>query len=309
MTDRRLIIDGHCDAPSVIYGKRSSLFVAKPYEGPLIQVLNTFLHDDQVSDNPLAHVTEMWSASLRLATERALPVIKTREDLAGMTQNARSGVLLGIEGADSLQGSMAVLEALFTLGYRLLGLTWNRSNSVAAGVGAGPLAGGLTPFGRQVVETCFRLGMVVDLAHLAPAGFREVLEMAEKPVVVSHGNCQALCGHRRNLSDNQLQALGNNKGLVGITFVPDFLQDNGEADLSKVIDHVEYALQYVGEDGVAFGSDFDGVDSLPLGIEGPVSWADIAEQLEKRNFSSRLINKLLWENWARVLQANLPATV
>lgn len=306
MTDRKLIIDGHCDAPSVVYSKKSSLFVAKPYDGPLIQVLNTFLHDDQVEMNPLRHVVEMWSASLNLATERGLPVLKTREAVANLVTKAQSGVLLGIEGADALQGSMAVLEALFSLGYRLLGLTWNRSNSVAEGVGAGPQAGGLTPFGRRVVENCFHLGMVVDLAHLAPAGFREVLDMGAKPVVVSHGNCQALCGHGRNLSDNQLKALGNNKGLVGITFVPEFLHDSGKATISTVVDHVEHALQYVGEDGVAFGSDFDGVDTLPEGIEGPVSWIEIVEQLERRNFSTGLISKLLWENWARVLQANLP---
>ncbi|HEX3030645.1 MAG TPA: membrane dipeptidase [Bacillota bacterium] len=309
MLYRGLIIDGHCDAPSVIYDKKSSLYVAKPYAGPLIQVINTCLNDEQAAAEPLSHVVEMWSAGLQLARANTLPLIKSREDLGELVRTRQSGLLLGIEGADSLQGSLAVLEALFTLGYRLLGLTWNRSNSVADGVGAGPGAGGLTPFGRQVVEKCFNLGIVVDLAHLAPAGFREVLELATGPVVVSHANCHALCGHRRNLTDQQLKAVGQNKGLVGITFVPDFLRDDGRATLSTVLDHVEHALQYVGEDGVAFGSDFDGVDGLPEGIEGPVSWSAIAGELEKRNFSSSLVDKLLWGNWARVLLAALPASV
>ncbi|MCL2081626.1 MAG: membrane dipeptidase [Oscillospiraceae bacterium] len=177
--------------------------------------------------------------------------------------------LLGaIEGGDEI-ASVKDLEPFIKRDIVFFGLTWNHDNLLAGGCfGSG---GGLTPLGKEAVSFLERSGVIIDLAHASKQTFWDVLELAKKPVAVTHACCHALCPHPRNLDDSQMRALRDCNGVLGITFYPAFLNQNHPnkpTDISHVARHIEYAIEIMGTDSVGLGSDFDGCEVLPIGLEG-----------------------------------------
>ena len=128
-----------------------------------------------------------------------------------------------MENASPIQESLALLRTFYRMGVRYLTLTHNGDNAVADSAAEGKRWGGLSPFGREVVAEMNRLGMMVDLSHAADSTFWDCIKLSRAPIVATHSCCRALCGHRRNLTDEMLQALGESDGYVGINFYPAFL--------------------------------------------------------------------------------------
>jgi microsomal dipeptidase-like Zn-dependent dipeptidase len=163
----------------------------------------------------------------------------------------------GIGGAGELgplpSDPVEALGRLYELGLRSAQLTWNGPNAVADGVGVAEPKG-LSPLGRRVVRELGRLGMVIDVAHLAEPGFWDVLDTANGPIVCSHANAKAICDHRRNLSDGQIHAIAATGGFVGVCFIPDFI--GLPATIDGLIDHVDYIASLVGISHVAVGPDY-----------------------------------------------------
>ncbi|PKL79768.1 MAG: dipeptidase [Candidatus Melainabacteria bacterium HGW-Melainabacteria-1] len=222
-----------------------------------------------------------------VAKRSDLVMVESAADLADFETSAKT--LYGIfsmEGASPLCGDLKLLEVFYRQGLRAIGLTWNHRNELADGLGVGS-AYGLTAFGRQVVSRMNELGMVVDLAHINEAGFWEALELSADPVIVSHANAKALCGHRRNMSDTQLDALKVKNGYIGICFAPNFLHDSGQASLEDVIRHIDYICERIGPAHVAFGSDYDGIETTPKGLESVDCFPRILERLEMLGYSEQ----------------------
>lgn len=215
-------------------------------------------------------------------------------------------VLLNIEGAEGIQGSLGLLRNYYRLGVRMMGLVWNHRNEVASGVGEEGYRGGLTPFGREVVREMNRLGMLIDLSHITPPGFFDVLEISEDPVLFTHGNCRALFDHRRNLTDEQIKALAEHGGVFGISFVRAFL--GGEsATLETVAEHIDHVCQLLGNaDHVAYGSDFDGAD-MPQGLEDVAHLPELTAALVRRGYRESDLEKILGGNYLRVFERVLGA--
>src|SRR5690606_7609238 len=165
------------------------------------------------------------------------------------------GFLLVLEGGRPLEGSLAVLRQFFRLGVRCLLLTWNGRNELADGVGEGATAGGLSIFGREVVHEMKRLGMILDLSHLAAAGFNEAIDLYDGVVVATHSNAKALHDHPRNLSDEQIKRVAETGGVVGVAFMPAFLS-SGTPTVETVVDHIEHMSALVGDAHVCIGPDF-----------------------------------------------------
>ncbi len=209
-----------------------------------------------------------------------------------------------MEGAEALDGDLATLRVCHRLGLRFLGLTWNQRNQAADGWAERRTGGGLTEFGVALVKECNRLGIVLDLAHLAAAGVRDVLELSEVPVVVTHGNCHALWPRFRNLTDDQLEGVAAKGGVVGVTAVPAFLgEDEKRAPLSLMLDHVDHMVKVMGEDHVGLGMDFDGVrDSRVIDLEDASKLPNLTAGLVERGYSEPTIRKILGENFLRVFQ-------
>jgi SAM-dependent methyltransferase len=193
---------------------------------------------------------------------------------------------------------------------RSVGLTWSRPNAFASGVPfafpASPDIGpGLTDAGRALVAACGRLGVVVDLSHLNEAGFWDVASIALAPLVATHSNAHALCPSSRNLTDEQLDAIGRSGGVVGVNFAVAFLRADGHNDpatpVEEIVRHVDYIADRIGDDHVALGSDFEGA-TVPQSLAGAAGLPALAGLLNAR-FGDERTAKITQRNWLRVRDA------
>ncbi len=221
------------------------------------------------------------------------------------------GAIPHIEGAAAVDPDLVNLDSLYENGLRSLGLVWSRPNAFAHGVpfehGATPDIGpGLTEAGFDLVEACEELGIVVDLAHLNAAGFRDVAGAVDAPLVVSHAGAHAISPSSRNLTDDQLDAVADSGGIVGCTFGTAHLRPDGQrgkdASLSTLLDHVEYYADRMGVEHVGLGSDFDGA-SVPDAVGDVRGLRDVLAGLEARGFDRAEREAIAYGNWRRVLAA------
>ncbi len=176
-------------------------------------------------------------------------------------------------------------------------LTWNGDNPYAGGIGSQM---DLTEDGRRLAEKFTRDETVLDVSHLNDRSRKSVLKLGF-PVCATHCNARRLCnGHNRNLPDEDITEIAETGGIIGVTFVPDFLEKDGsKATIESIVNHMEYIAEKTSIDSVGFGSDFDGVKNLPSGIEGARSWHRVIDALENRGWSTVDIDKAAGSNWRR----------
>ncbi|OPX86689.1 MAG: Membrane dipeptidase (Peptidase family M19) [Pelotomaculum sp. PtaB.Bin104] len=307
-----IILDAHCDTLTAMPDQGRSL--AGPSErgqldlprlqagGVNIQFFAAFI-DPRFKFTAAHRALEIIDLFYRETEENKnfmLPV-KSVLDMEQALSSGKIAAFLAIEGGEALEGSLGILRLMHKLGVRSITLTWNGRNELGDGVGEEQTGGGLTQFGQSAVLEMNGLGMLVDVSHLSEKGFWDVINISRQPVIASHSNCQALCGHPRNLTDRQIKALSNQGGVMGITFVPDFLGDrrNGVTD---VINHIEHALAIGGPDCVGIGSDFDGTEELPPGLGDCSRLPLITSALLERGHSEEVIKKVLGGNFIRVIK-------
>ncbi|HBI02554.1 MAG TPA: dipeptidase, partial [Paenibacillaceae bacterium] len=226
-----------------------------------------------------------------------VPILKA-DDLLKLKDSGKRGGLLSLEGADALEGSLEYLRILYRLGVRCLGLTWNFRNEAADGCGE-KNAAGLSRFGRELIREANRLGIVLDVSHLAEPGFWEVAKRSSQPFIASHSNCRAICNHPRNLEDDQIRMLISKGGVIGLTFVPAFVSKKEQVTITDLIKHIEHLLDLGAEDHMAFGSDFDGIDQMIHRLENQGEYVHLREIL-LQHYTSTQVEKWFWGNWNRV---------
>jgi membrane dipeptidase len=162
----------------------------------------------------------------------------------------------------------------------------------------------LTDLGKALIGACNRLRILIDLSHLNERGFWDVAAISTAPLVATHSNAHAVSPHSRNLTDEQLAAVRESRGLVGVNFATSFLRPDGRHDKTTpaelIIEHVEHMLEQVGEDGVGFGSDFDGAQ-IPAAVGSAAGLQNLVQIMRARGFAEPLIEKLCFRNWLRVL--------
>jgi membrane dipeptidase len=256
-------------------------------------------------------VFSMVSLLLRIERE-SQGRVRICRNVNDIQQGLKEGVLLPvihIEGAEAIDPNFELLDVLYEEGLRSLGPVWSRSNAFGHGVPfrcpSSPDTGpGLTDLGKELIRACNRLRILIDLSHLNERGFWDVAAISNAPLVATHSNAHALCPHSRNLTDIQLAAIGESSGIVGLNFSTSFLRPDGRRDadtsVELVIDHLDHILKYVGEDGVGFGSDFDGA-KIPAGIGNAAGLQNLVEVMRTRGYGEPLIEKLCYKNWLRVL--------
>jgi membrane dipeptidase len=228
-------------------------------------------------------------------------IVRQAEDLRKAHASGAPALILHIEHADVTEKSLNVLHALYAMGVRSLGFTHNVSSCAADGCGEAREGVGLTDFGVRLVGELNRLGMVVDLAHVSPGAFYHALEVSERPVLFSHGNARALCDHARNLTDDQLRALAEQGGVIGVSFVPYFV-DAETPTLERLLDHFEHIVDVGGIGCVGLGSDFDGGGTLLKDLTG---LRDVVQGLMGRGYDEPALAKILGGNALRVIEATL----
>ncbi|MBK6431888.1 MAG: dipeptidase [Anaerolineae bacterium] len=309
-----IVCDGHCDTlGDVLAGTRrlhdhaNSGHVDLPRlraGGVTAQVFACFVPVSEYHTGATRHALQRLDAfhETLAADDRDLLLATGAADIRQAKTSGKIAGLLGLEGAEALAGSLEVLRCFHRLGVRVLGLTWNFRNEVADGVHDSGTTG-LTPFGVRVIEESNRIGMVIDVSHLSPAGLTHVLAVSQQPVIASHSNARALCDHIRNLTDAQIEAIAAKGGLIGATFVPIFLTSPEEnATLGHVLDHLDYLIRVAGPDHVMIGSDFDGIRFAPPGIEDASHYPALTAGMLARGHDEATVRKVLGLNFLRVLE-------
>jgi membrane dipeptidase len=315
-----LIVDGHCDTVRLFeLSKRDYNFTKQNNRGHIdlprlrvgsvkLQVFALYIEEEYKPVGSLKRALQLLELLYRNMElcRNDLKLIYSRRDLAELLQEEKTGALISIEGGEALEGDIGVLRMLFRLGVRGLGLTWNQENQLATGVGNGVGGKGLSALGRKVIRELNRLGMIVDLAHINEKGFYDALKVSSKPVIVSHANSRVLCDHPRNLSDDQLRALRDAGGVIGLSFCPDFV-DKKRATVERLLDHFVHVAEVAGVDHLGFGSDFDGIETVIPGLEDVTAMPTLVRGLATRGFSHIEIEKITAKNFLRVLYNVLPA--
>ena len=268
-----------------------------------------------------------------------LALALTAADIEREFRQHRIASLIGMEGGHAIENSLGALRVYYGLGARYMTLTHNVTTDWADAALDSARHGGLTPFGREVVREMNRLGMLVDLSHVSPGTMSAALDVTEAPVIFSHSAARALVDHPRNVPDSILRRLPANGGIVMVTFVPAFVsaeaavvdlrhmarekelkqtvsdtaerrraleawdRDNPQprATLAQVADHIDHIRQVAGTDHVGIGSDFDGIDHVPIGLEDVSHFPDLFAELARRGWSDADLGKLAGRNLLRVL--------
>jgi len=312
---KAIIFDGHCDTIlEVMNHKRSlekksttgHLDIPRMKEGGVdVQFFAIFIEDIYKPERSLKRTLQLIDCFYKEIEKNQddISLVTNYNQIEEVNRAGKIAAILSIEGGEALEGDLGALRVLYKLGVRLLTLTWNQRNQIADGIWESRAGSGLTEFGIKVIDEMNDLGMLIDVSHLLENGFWDVVKRSKTPIVASHSDCYALCPHLRNLKDEQIKALVDKGGVIGITFVPDFLtQEKRKTIVKDVVTHIDYLVEKAGIDCVGLGSDFDGTDDLPLGLEGVDKIPNITKELLDRGYKEREIEKILGGNFLRVFK-------
>ena len=351
------ILDSHCDTPSQAVRLRN-LSADNPYahvDFPKLRRGNVdaafFALYTSGSMEPYAATAYALKmlAAVHDSVESAGDMVALARTVDDAIVNRRKGltsIFLGMENGLPVQDSLSLLREFHRLGVAYLTLTHNTDNLICDSAACGKRWGGLSPFGRRVVDEMNRLGMIIDLAHASDNTFYDCIRCSKAPVVSTHSCCRALAGHRRNMSDDMLRALAANGGVIQINFYPVFLDDDFQTVLSdsgledkadivesgfisdpsdpdkyrawidvlrklealprpsyrRVVDHIDHAVSVAGIDHVGIGSDFDGINVTPEGLEDISKIGVIFDEMRNRGYSETDIEKVAGGNFLRVMK-------
>lgn len=268
-----------------------------------LQTLAMFAGGKGCAGTPYADAVRMMEAA------KALPFQVFTGRLPDEPPKEPAGVL-SIEGGEVLEGSIQRLEEFYHAGrIRMIALTWNNENEIAHPAAQNDEEG-LKPFGFELLREMDRRGILADVSHLNLRGFWDVVEHAQLPPVASHSNLRTLCDHRRNLYQDQVKAIIERGGFIGINFYSDFLTQGRPAVLEDVWRHIDGIAQLGGVQVLGFGSDFDGIDAWPEGLASPADFPSLIELMRKHGYPEQAIADIAGLNlWRLMKRAEAGVTV
>lgn len=246
---------------------------------------------------------------LEAAAGGRFKVVRTVAELRQCLADGVVAAIYHLEGADPIDPELNALEVFHQAGLRSLGLVWSRANAFAEGVPfafpSSPDTGpGLTAAGRELVQACNQLGIMLDLSHLNERGFWDVAKLSRAPLVATHSNAHAVTPHARNLLDSQLDAIRQSGGVVGVNYAVQFTREDGAHDadtpIQSLVRHFDHLCERMGPDHVAFGSDFDGA-TIPAELGDAAGLQRLVRALSDSGYSDSDLRKMGTGNWLRVL--------
>jgi len=304
-----MIIDAHCDTLMALADPENSLNA-----GSSTHVTYTRLHEGGVALQICALFAGVAGPN---GKGKAAPRAQADAQLQALPQLIANGmrqvsspleitsgqphIMLSIEGGEIIGDSLEALHYFYGQGVRLFSLTWDHENLL----GYPHCKDGqnrLKPFGWDVVRELTKLGIALDVSHLGEGGFWDIIFHAEKPPVASHSCCRALCNRTRNLTNDQIRALIDAGGWIGVNFYTSFLSETEKADIHTLITHIAHIAELGGVSNVGFGSDFDGINAPPVGLEHPGKMPALLTALNSYGFSSSEVEGIAGKNFLRYMQ-------
>lgn len=283
-------------------GDNTAMMQAETYDIPLPAM---------VSEIDAGEVVEAQIAILEgLEAAGHLTICRDVGAIAAALGQERLAAILHIEGAEAIGPDLSLLETLYARGLRSLGPVWSRETIFGHGVpfrypSSPDIGPGLTEAGKRLVSKCDEMGIMIDLSHLNEAGFWDVAKISARPLVATHSCTHAICPHARNLTDEQIDAIGESDGMVGVNFGVSFLRPDGrkraDVPVATVLDHVDHLIDRLGEDRVGFGSDYDGA-LVPESLARASDLPRLRKEMTARGYDADRIEKLCNRNWLRVLE-------
>jgi len=305
---KKFIIDAHCDTITKIKNTNQQLLKNNchidlnrlgEYETP-VQFFAVCLEENSPKE-PLKRTLDyidFYYEQLNKYSNFIAPV-KNYMDILKNKDNNKISSLLSVEGGDAIEKDLKNLKLLYDKGVRAINLTWNFDNLIAGGIKG--QCDTLTDFGREVIRYMENLGIIIDVSHLGQKSFWQVDSLVKGPYIASHSNAKAVCNNSRNLSDEQLKAIAQKNGVIGINLYSDFLTDKPYSSIEDIITHIDYISSLIGFDYIGLGCDFDGIDKMPIQIKNISNLNLLIENLSNKYGDSKL-EKLLNLNFMRILK-------
>lgn len=309
---------GHLDLPRMREGGMA---------GGLFAIFSPGAHETVPDADEDLNPPYAGALSQRAAERSALAMLALRDGIFAEAQGAVTGCttvaemraamaagslafITHIEGAEAIKPDLSNLQDYHARGLRSIGPVWSRPNAFGVGVPfrfpASPDQGrGLTPEGEALVRECNRLRMLVDCSHITERGFWDIAKASNAPLVATHSNAHAVAASSRNLTDEQLRAIGATRGMAGLNFATGFLRPDGrwtaDTGLDVMLRHLDHMIKLAGEDCVGLGSDFDGA-RIPAPIGDARGLPNLVQAMRAAEYGETLIGKLTSGNWLRVLE-------
>ena len=316
------VLDSHCDTPSeILRGRDLSIdnhnahvdfpkLVKGGVDGAFFALYIPAAFDSD-PESGFDHAERMLEGVERSVSENSdiaafasnrIQALKNREE-------GKFSVFLALENGSPIGDSIDNIKWFYNKGIRYITLCHSSDNQICDSCASAEKTwGGLSPFGKEVVAEMNRLGILVDVSHVSDDTFYDVLKYSSRPVVATHSCCRAICGHPRNMTDDMIKALADAGGVIQINFYPVFLDPEfTDVDSSirpsykKVADHIDHVVNLVGIDHVGIGSDFDGIEVTPEGMDDISMMPVLFEELKDRGYSESDLEKLAGENFFRIL--------
>lgn len=322
-----MLFDGHNDLPWALRRAAGSSFDKMDISQP------TPLHTDIPRLRAGGLKAQFWSVYVPAGTDRTgnallqtleqiqlvhdmcqrypdvFEMADTAADVKRIIADGKIASMIGVEGGHSIQNSLQVLRMLHEQGARYMTLTHSKTLAWADSATDDPKNDGLSPFGKEVVREMNRIGMLVDLSHVSDKCMTDALAISKAPVIFSHSSARAICDHPRNVPDEVLKLTAENGGVVMVNFMSGYVvpktqlekDRNARGDYKIVCDHLEHIIKVAGIDHVGIGSDYDGVRSLPVGLDDVSYYPNLTQELLNRGYNKEQIHKILGGNVIRAL--------
>ncbi|MDP4083284.1 MAG: dipeptidase [Bacillota bacterium] len=304
------IIDLHCDALMKLRDARGLLRFADAPElhtnkarlqqgNVMVQCFAIFIDPEIKSDQKFQAAIEQIDFFYQevLGKNNEMKQIKNWADFTSL-RDGEIGAMLTLEGVDTIGNDLTKLQILYQLGVRSVGLTWNNANLAADGAGE-PRGGGLTLFGKDIVQFNNEHKIMTDVSHLSEKGFWDVMDLANYPIA-SHSNSRSLCDHPRNLTDEQATAMFKKGGMIHVVYCPPFVKKDGNPTITDLIKHIDHFCSLGGVNQIGLGSDFDGISTVIPDLEDASMGQNLINELLK-HFHEEQVRGFTSENFLRLV--------
>lgn len=270
-------------------------------------------HDERPMERTLEIIEHMSTEIME--NRDILKIIYNSSDFKEAIVKGQLAIIIGMEGLSSIGTRINLINALYMFGVRHVSLTWNEENPLATGVRGNPDRG-LTQLGKEATKLLEKLGIIIDVSHANDKTFWDIYENTTRPFIASHSNCRALCNVPRNLTDEELKAIAERGGVVGINAFNEFVHvEKGKRDVTHLVNHIDYMVEIMGIDHIGFGFDFfeylqsNTVDSFiqdsyvgTIGLEDISMSQNIIDILKNRGYSGEDIKKISYKNFLRIIK-------